>query len=137
MFRRVENLRMWTRNTLHGWFLRSPRGFEKRRREGTTTVRKKKETLALRSRGLNSPATTIGSTDGASVLPAVPRNYDREVISVYRPWVGSTEGVPVVPTRRRFYRGMPESPTENSYRYYRPCVGCTGSLNSFWNRLKV
>jgi hypothetical protein len=41
MFRRVENLRMWARNTLHGWFLRSPHGFEKRRREGATMVRKK------------------------------------------------------------------------------------------------
>jgi hypothetical protein len=52
----------------------------------------RKETLALRSRGLNSPAAIIGSTDRASVLPAVPRNYDREVISVYRPGVGSTGG---------------------------------------------
>jgi hypothetical protein len=41
MFRRVENLRMWARNTLHGWFLRPPHGFEKRRREGATMVRKK------------------------------------------------------------------------------------------------
>jgi hypothetical protein len=93
MFRRVENLRMGTRNTLHGWFLRSAHGFEKRRREGAATVRKKKETLALRSRGLYSPAAIIGSTDRLSVLPAVPRNYAREVISVYRPRVGSTGGV--------------------------------------------
>jgi hypothetical protein len=50
MFRRVENLRMWTRNTLHGWFLRSPHRFEKRRREGAATVRKN-ETLALLGRG--------------------------------------------------------------------------------------
>jgi hypothetical protein len=92
MFRRVENLRMWTRNTLHSWFLRSPHGFEKWRREGATTVRKKKETLALRLRGLYSPAAVIGSTDRVSVLPAVPRNYDREFISVYRPRVGSTGG---------------------------------------------
>jgi hypothetical protein len=51
MFRRVENLRMWARNTLHGWFLRSPCGFEKRRGEGAATVRKK-ETLALSGRGV-------------------------------------------------------------------------------------
>jgi hypothetical protein len=92
MFRRVENLRMWTKNTLHGWFLRSPHGFEKRRREGAAMVRKKGNPSPLRSRGLNSPAAIIGSTDRASVLPAVPRKYDREVISVYRPWVGSTGG---------------------------------------------
>jgi hypothetical protein len=92
MFRRVENLRMWTRNTLHGWFLRSPHGFEKWRREGVATVRKKKETLALRSRVLYNPAAVIGSTGRVSVLPAVPRNCAREVISVYRPWVGSTGG---------------------------------------------
>jgi hypothetical protein len=41
MFRRVENLRMWARDTFHGWFLRSPHGFEKRREEDAATVRKK------------------------------------------------------------------------------------------------
>jgi hypothetical protein len=51
MFRRVENLRMWIRNTLRGWFLRSPHGFERRKREGAATVRKK-ETLALSGRGV-------------------------------------------------------------------------------------
>jgi hypothetical protein len=41
MFRRVENLKKWTRNTLHSWFLRSPHGFEKWRREGAAMVGKK------------------------------------------------------------------------------------------------
>jgi hypothetical protein len=51
MFRRVENLSMWIRNALHGWFLRSPHGFERRKREGAATVRKN-ETLALSGRGV-------------------------------------------------------------------------------------
>jgi hypothetical protein len=51
MFRRVEKLRMWARNTFHSWFLRSPHGFERRKREGAATVRKK-ETLALSGRGV-------------------------------------------------------------------------------------
>jgi hypothetical protein len=41
MFQRVEKLRMWARNTFHDWFLRSPHGFERRKREGNATVRKR------------------------------------------------------------------------------------------------
>jgi hypothetical protein len=93
MFRRVENLKKWTRNTLHGWFLRSPHGLSKGRVGARPMVRKETETLALRSRGLYSPAAIIGSADRVSVLPAVPRKCDRDVISVYRPRVGSTGGV--------------------------------------------
>jgi hypothetical protein len=51
MFRRVEKLRMWARNTFHGWVLRSPHGFERRKKEGAATVGKK-ETLALSGRGV-------------------------------------------------------------------------------------
>jgi hypothetical protein len=46
MFRRVENLRMWARNTFRGWVLRSPRGFERRKGWGVATVRIETETLA-------------------------------------------------------------------------------------------
>jgi hypothetical protein len=72
MFRRVENLRMWTRNTLHGWFLRFPHGFEKMRREGAVTVRKKKETLALSSRGYIAQPLL-------SVVPTRRRYYRRSL----------------------------------------------------------
>jgi hypothetical protein len=74
MFRRVENLKKWTRNTLHGWFLRSPQGLSSGRERARPTVETRTETLVLRARGLYSPAAIIGSTDMVSVLPAVPRN---------------------------------------------------------------
>jgi hypothetical protein len=74
MFRRVENLRMWARNTFHGWFLRSPHGFERKKREGGCNGWKKNSNPSPWSRGLYSPAAFIGSTNGASVLPAVPEN---------------------------------------------------------------
>jgi hypothetical protein len=138
MFRRVENLRMWARNTFHGWFLRSPHGFERNKREGGSTVRKGTQTLAP-GRGAYIAQRLL------SVVPTGRRYYRRyaEIVTArsYRytdpASVLPGGGGPVVPTRRQFYRGSPEIPTENSYRYYRPCVGCTGRLSSFWNRLKV
>jgi hypothetical protein len=72
MFRRVENLRMWDRNTFHGWDVRSPHGFERKERRGDATVERKAWNPSPWSRGLYSPATFIGSTDGVSVLLAVP-----------------------------------------------------------------
>jgi hypothetical protein len=41
MFRRVENQRIWARNTFHGWVLRSLGGLERRERYGVATVWKK------------------------------------------------------------------------------------------------
>jgi hypothetical protein len=41
MFRRVENLRMWARNTFHGSVVRSPHGFERKKRRGDAMVGRK------------------------------------------------------------------------------------------------
>jgi hypothetical protein len=38
MFRRVENQRIWARNTFHGWELRSLGGLERRERLRAATV---------------------------------------------------------------------------------------------------
>jgi hypothetical protein len=46
MFRRVENLRMWDRNTFHGWVLRSPCGLERRSKRDGCNGCKELRTLA-------------------------------------------------------------------------------------------
>jgi hypothetical protein len=135
MFRRVENLRMWARNTFHGWVLRSPHGFERRKRWGGATVRKGTETLAPGRGGYIAQRPL-------SVVPTGCRYYRRSPEKVTERSYRYTDtgpvlpGGPVVPTPGRFYRGSPEIKTENSYRYYRPCVGCTGNLSSFWKDLR-
>jgi hypothetical protein len=62
---------MWARNTFHGWVLRSPHGFERKKRRGDATVGRKNWNPSPWSPGLYSPAALIGSTDEVSVLPTV------------------------------------------------------------------
>jgi hypothetical protein len=125
MFRRVENRKKWTRITLHGWFLKSPQGLSKGMKEGRGLTVGRNWNPSLWPQGLYSPTVFIGSTDRVSVLPAVRRNWDRDVLLVYRPWVSSTGGsgstdtasvlpwnsrnsnsglLSVLPTLCRFYR---------------------------------
>jgi hypothetical protein len=131
MFQRVENLRMWARNTFHGWVLRSPCGFEMRSKRGGATVGKKLKTLA--------PG--CGAYIAQRLLSVVPAgcryyrwfpNIETERSYRYTAPGPVLPGGPVVPTRGRFYRGTLEIQTENSYWYYRPCVGCTGRLSRFF-----
>jgi hypothetical protein len=130
MFRRVENLNKWTRNTLHGWFLRSPQGLSSGRERERGQRLKRTETLAS-GRGAYIAQRSL------SVVPTGCRYYRRsleietEMSYRYTDPGSVLPGGPVVPTRRRFYREAPEIPTVGSHRYYRPCVGCTGSLTSF------
>jgi hypothetical protein len=90
MFRRVENLRMWARNTFHGWFLRSPHGFERNKREGTAMVRKEAQTLAP-GRGAYIAQRPL------SVVPTGRRYYRRSLENMTERSYRYTDQGPVLP----------------------------------------
>jgi hypothetical protein len=103
MFRRVENLKKWTRNTLHGWFLRSPQGLSSGRERARPTVEIRAETLAS-GRGAYIAQRLL------SVVPTGCRYYQRsleiepEMSYRYTDPGSVLPGGLVVPTRRQFYR---------------------------------
>jgi hypothetical protein len=136
MFRRVENLRMWARNTFHGWVLRSPCGLERRSKRGGCNGWKELRTLApgcgayIAQRVLSVAPTWCRYYRGSPKIET-ERSYRYTAPGSVLP------GGPVVPTRGRLYRESLEIQTENSYRYYRPCVGCTGGLSRFWKDFRV
>jgi hypothetical protein len=90
MFRRMENPMVWLDWSFHGWFWRSPQGFEREEGREVPTVGNKNPGRDSGSGGIYTPAMFIGSTDMGSVLPRVQGNYASES---------------VLPTEGRFYRG--------------------------------
>jgi hypothetical protein len=108
MFRRVENLRMWARNTFHGWVWRSPHGFERRKRDGAV------QRLEIRNPSPSGRGAYIAQRP-LSVVPTGRRYYRRslenetEMSYRYTDPGSVLPGGPVVPTWRRFYRGSPRN----------------------------